>query len=896
MKTLYHSYDQSIALFKEYAELYPDLLRLHIIGKTWEGREIVQITLTQNVAEAENKPALLYTGTQHAREWVGHELAVSFVSYVVQNIDYDPVIQQALRDATLYLVPCVNPDGFEFSRNHFSFWRKNKRVNNENSYGVDLNRNFPIGYHKVDDVNSNVYSGPHPLSEPETQALSQFIDSHENISIALDYHSQGNVFFPAHDFRHEDTIDTTDMNVLCANMAYEIRRVSDRAYGIHQGKPPTKLISGSAREYCYSKGIIAAVVEVGTRNISDYLDDMQEHLLEHHPALIKALQEVPNYAKNNPLKRVEQFQIKYIDAFSVELCWLYEGLDDSIYFEVYRNTKDKQSCNHASLLGRTHSCWFKDDTVQSCQDYFYYVRAVNAMSGLKSPFAPRIQLHTPVTAEQFHRMHFCIKHRSGYVSEKSEKNRDHFGVNSLFAGVSETKGISYSIISFNLEGMPENAEIQSAKLSVYPMNRVPAAIERFGEWYIGLVSPLNEAEKDLIYEFDGVKDLDIDCYIGRPIASEHLTQGIWQQWIFSGKECEALSQQIAQGEVVLRMEGPTELRLGRHSQMMQWDLGYGQYASGINYRPKLEITYTLEPQRFDIFPEEMMSYNEGTETIYENRILSGFHNNGEKIRNYLIFNLSSLPSYEKHIVTDASMRLCVSKVDALEKVRFHLELVTLEDNSDIFPTFKILERIGYDVFAKDLENEQELLFKFSSFSLNYLSDLMRKREKVFFILRPTSSRPIKENNIAEWYVHDKQKAPCLSMNVIPKRRFPVTKVRNLKWQDDNGKLKLTWENPLDDDFCGVRVIKNAFREPKSPYDGDKVYGGKDNYTYDSFGARDITKYYAVFTYDEVPNFSEPTVIQYQPTPQNEKKEQDKKSKTTPSLNMLPKKMAEKKST
>lgn len=867
MKTLYHSYDQSVALFKEYAELYPDLIKLQVIGKTWEERELIQVTLTQDVDTAETKPALLYTGTQHAREWVGHELAVSFVNYVLQNIDYDPVIQKALKNATMYLVPCMNPDGFEFSRNHFSFWRKNKRVNNSNSFGVDLNRNFPIGYHKVNDVNSNVYSGPHPLSEPETQALKAFIDDHPNITIALDYHSQGNVFFPAHDFRHEDTVDTTDMNVLCANMAFEIKQVSDRDYGIHQGKPPAKLISGSAREYCYSRGIIAAVVEVGTRNISDYLDDMQEHLLEHHPALIKALQEVPNYAKSNPLQRVEGFQIKSIEARKVELVWDY-ATTDSIYFEVYRNTSDKQACNHASLIGRTHSCWFRDNSVNSASDYYYYVRAVDAETGLKSAFASRIQLQTPVADDQFHRMYFCQKARTGYVSEKSDKNREHFGVNSLFAGINENKGISYSIISFRLDSLPENAKIQAAKLSIYPMNRVPASIERFGEWNIGLLEL--KADSEAIFDYQQVHEMDVKSYVGRPVASEHLTQGIWKEWTFSGKERELLAKQISNGEVIFRMEGPQELRMGRNSQMMQWDLGYGQYGSGINYRPKIEITYTIEPELIQLYPEKLQSYSENTQEIYENRLLSGFHKDGSQIKNYFRFSLNRLPLFEKNILTDAWMRFCVSKINAQEKVRFHLELVTLADGTEGFSQFKILERIGYDVFARELDNEQELFFKFSSFSLQHLNELMKSREKAYFILRPTSSRPIKEDNIAEWHVQDKEKAPCLYIHSIPKRRYPVAKVSNLKWQHENGKLKLTWDNPLNDDFRGVRVIKNAFREPKSPYDGDKLYGGKDNYTYDSFGARDISKYYAVFTYDEVPNYSEPAVVKYEPFEKNNK--------------------------
>ena len=95
-----------------------------------------------------------------------------------------------------------------------------------------------------------------------------------------------------------------------------------------------------------------------------------------------------------------------------------------------------------------------------------------------------------------------------------------------------------------------------------------------------------------------------------------------------------------------------------------------------------------------------------------------------------------------------------------------------------------------------------------------------------------------------------------------KRRFPVAAVSQLQINPNNDVLKLSWENPTDPDFRGVVVVKNAFRIPKSPYDGQKLYGGQDNYTTDKFGSDDVEKYYAVFTYDAVPNYSEAVWFHY----------------------------------
>ena len=76
-------------------------------------------------------------------------------------------------------------------------------------------------------------------------------------------------------------------------------------------------------------------------------------------------------------------------------------------------------------------------------------------------------------------------------------------------------------------------------------------------------------------------------------------------------------------------------------------------------------------------------------------------------------------------------------------------------------------------------------------------------------------------------------------------------------------IKLSWENPKDIDFSGCYVVRNSFHPPKVFSDGVKLYGGADSYTFDNFGSLDKRKFYAVFTYDDVPNFSEPTIIEYQ---------------------------------
>ena len=854
MKKLYISYDEAIKFLLNAQKKYPDFIKVESIGKTWEDRDIYLATLSFDVKNADEKPALLYTGTIHAREWVGIEVAIAFIKNYLEHKDFDTRIENIFKKSTMYIVPCLNPDGFEYSRNYFSFWRKNRRVNADGSIGVDLNRNFSVGWQKSRNTSSNVYGGPAPFSEPETSAIKKFVDSKNNISIALDYHSQGNVFFPAHDFRHEDTIDTTDMNVLCANMAKEIEKVSGRRFGIDQGKPPAKLIGGSGREYYYSKGIISSVVEVGTRNISDYEDDMSEHINEQIPALLRALEEVNNYSKTNPLKRVKNFQIAKITEKSVSLKWNYEKNDD-IFFEIYRNKKDKQECLKRNLIGVTKAHDFTDTAVNSSTNYFYYIRAVNKKLGLKSAFPTRINLKTLPARDEFFRTIYAVKSETGYLAQKSKDNKSHFGKNSLFIGVSKSKGISESVLSFNLVNIPDNAIIKNSKVSMYPINRVSVTIEKFGEWNMGII----KNNLDSIYDFNDIRESKIED-IGKAIASNELAQGIWQEWEMSEYQAKFFEKDIDKDKIRFRAFGPNKLKIGRESQMMQWDLGYGDFGFGLNFRPKLDIVYTIPSIELKLHPYKFVSISKNR--IYDKKLMSGFDSNGDKIYGYVEFDLSVLPKKEKNIIKTAYIQLLLKELKSKENVRYHIHMIdplkTINYRS--LKNSNKIEKIGFDKSVIDIKEIEDLEFIFDTYSIEQTEE--RWNKKIAFIIIPTIHKGFTKNSIVEWKVKKQGNSSNLLIEYIKKRRNPIQEVTNLQFKREKGKIKLTWKNPIHKDFKGVYVVKNPHRIPKSPYDGQKLYAGTDNYTFDAFGALDRDKYYAVFTYDNVPNYSNGVFVFY----------------------------------
>ncbi|MFK5937659.1 MAG: M14 family zinc carboxypeptidase [Sulfurimonas sp.] len=858
MRQQYSSYDECVAFFKNAQKTNPDLFKVESIGRTWEEREIIAVTITKNVDSNLKKPALFFTGTIHAREWVGIELSLSFAKYILEHIEYEPILNSILDKSTLYMVPCANPDGFEYSRNHFSFWRKNRRKNLDGSYGVDLNRNFEVGFSKNNNMSSNVYSGIEPFSEPETAALRDFALSHTNITIALDYHSQGNVFFPAHNFIHEDAEDAIDLNLLASNMAEEIRKESGREYGVHMGKPPTHLISGSGREFYYSLGALSIVAEVGSRNISDYVENMTEHIDENIPALLYALSETSNYQKEVNLPRVGNFITNSISSKKIELAWTYDN-DEDVYFELFRSTKKKGFAQASNRIAITKSTNYTDSHLNPSTNYVYFLRAVCRKKKVKSPFAQLVSVRTNPANGMFSKILYPLADKIGYVGEKTKKNNEHFGANSLFVGISESKGECFGVSGFSLSSIPENAVIKSASISFYPMNRVSVQIENFGQWRVG---QMDDRNIDTLSDFDEINNARMLSYIGRPTLSSQLSQGIWRNYEFAAQEITVLQKSLKRREAYFRMEGPTCLPLDRSSQMMQWDIGYGEFSGGLTFRPKLDIAYTIDDARLDL--QSSSEFTVTKDRIIEDTLSAGYDKNGNEKFACIEFNLSNLPQMDNTVISNAYIDLEASKIDALNDLRFHLEMIVPcvgEKTYEKIQARNIIERIGYDISVVDVKNSAKQRFVFDSFAINEMINNTDENNKVEFVISASSQKDFSKLQSINWIDSKRIKRPSLVINYIKKRRNPPQQVTNLKQTLENGVIKLQWDNPDDDGYKGAIVVKNPFKVPSSPYDGQKLYGGIDNYTFDNFGDKKIHKFYAVFSYDDVPNFSKPVFIE-----------------------------------
>jgi len=161
---------------------FPGLVSLKwSLGSSHEGRPIWAMRLSDNPnVDEPAEPVMWLDGLHHAREPMSGESVLQFADWLCVNQASDPDARRALNTRSILIVPCANPDGYEYNRqtnpNGGGMWRKNRRNNGGGSFGVDLNRNYsyewgPQWPGSSGNPDSETYRGPAPFSEPETQAL-----------------------------------------------------------------------------------------------------------------------------------------------------------------------------------------------------------------------------------------------------------------------------------------------------------------------------------------------------------------------------------------------------------------------------------------------------------------------------------------------------------------------------------------------------------------------------------------------------------------------------------------------------------------------------------------------------------------------------------------------------
>lgn len=189
----YHNYGEAQSALADLAAAHPDIVSLFPIGKSVEGRDITAVRFHMKSDDGKTKPGIAFLGAHHAREHLSTEIPLLLAQWLGDNRE-TPEVRRLLETRDVYVIPMINPDGVEYdiATGRYRWQRKNMRKNGNGTVGVDLNRNYDFrwgGEGASGNPGASTYRGPSAFSEPESQAVRDFLTSHKNIRIVVSYHT-----------------------------------------------------------------------------------------------------------------------------------------------------------------------------------------------------------------------------------------------------------------------------------------------------------------------------------------------------------------------------------------------------------------------------------------------------------------------------------------------------------------------------------------------------------------------------------------------------------------------------------------------------------------------------------------------------------------------------------
>lgn len=111
----YYTYDGIADLCKRLAKEYPDLVTLESAGKSYKGRDIIALTITDKKrGNPDNKPGFYIDGNIHSNEIQGTEMALYTAWYLCEMNNENTFIKELLRDKVFYILPTINPDARQY--------------------------------------------------------------------------------------------------------------------------------------------------------------------------------------------------------------------------------------------------------------------------------------------------------------------------------------------------------------------------------------------------------------------------------------------------------------------------------------------------------------------------------------------------------------------------------------------------------------------------------------------------------------------------------------------------------------------------------------------------------------------------------------------------------------
>ncbi|XP_072286935.1 carboxypeptidase D [Pyxicephalus adspersus] len=162
----YYNHQELTELLQSLGQTYPELCRLFSIGMSVEGRELWVMRITADPQSAPlDRPQFKYVGNMHGDETVSRQVLIYLIRYLLEGYGQDSRITRLINTTDIYILPSLNPDGFNRAQEGDC---RGENGGRENARNLDLNRNFP-------DQFTAQQTPPDPQQLPEVLAMMRWI-------------------------------------------------------------------------------------------------------------------------------------------------------------------------------------------------------------------------------------------------------------------------------------------------------------------------------------------------------------------------------------------------------------------------------------------------------------------------------------------------------------------------------------------------------------------------------------------------------------------------------------------------------------------------------------------------------------------------------------------------
>ena len=252
--------------------------------------------ISDGVAGADGKPVFLMLGVHHAREWPSGEMSMEFAFDLAQQFGKSARITALLRRTRVIVVPIVNRDGFNASRESpdrppgpghqrgtgrarhrrlpaQELPRRGRHAASasrpsacEANPGVDLNRNYGINWGSSGASSSDQapdYRGAGPFSEPESEAVRRLVAS-RNVTMLITNHTSGRLVLRPPGVRAQGTVpDEAGLRALGDRMAAAMGYTSEKSWELYDN-------SGTTEDWSYGvTGAYGYTIESSDQNFHE---------------------------------------------------------------------------------------------------------------------------------------------------------------------------------------------------------------------------------------------------------------------------------------------------------------------------------------------------------------------------------------------------------------------------------------------------------------------------------------------------------------------------------------------------------------------------------------------------------------------------------------------------